>query len=272
MKAFRKRIGSSFSQAELDSIYEEGAKRYRDNLPPGHKDAGKDLSENEPKVYQVEDKSYRRAFGDLILWKEILRKVKAEEIQYVALVTNDTKENWLEERRGKVLGVRHELLNEIYFEAKCVKLFHIYDTYNFMQYAKDFLQINVTDRSIAETKELLNLKIMDPESLRPENYQRHTLLFGGAEPDFGEEQIGAVRFYFGQHNSVEIAHHALREMLHRHKDVMTEVAVDVDDAGFYAETAFTVPMPARAIERLSRTLRQRGLSPSTYVIEPWSES
>lgn len=105
---FKEKIGEGFSKKELDEIYKLGEKRYQNNIPPGYKDKAKQGS------YKVEDREFVRKYGDLILWKEILRKAKSEDISHVVLVTGDVKEDWWLEKRGKKLGPRKELLNEIY--------------------------------------------------------------------------------------------------------------------------------------------------------------
>jgi len=269
LKAFRKRIGTSFAKKDLDNIYKEGDVRYKENVPPGYKDVEKEGGQ--PAAYQFEDKSFRRKYGDLVLWKEILRKSKEEKLEYVVLVTNDAKEGWLKKERGKTLGVRHELLNEIYFEASCVKLFHIYDTTNFMRYAKDFLKINVPDKSIEETKSLSAQRHYENDRLRSGNFNRHTILFGDAKPDFDDSLIGALRFYFTQDNSEEMAYKALEYMFPHYSKFMTEVAVVPDDEGHHLEMAFTTPVAAFSIHNLDKKLRSQGIRSEMYVTEPWSD-
>jgi signal transduction histidine kinase len=104
-----------------------------------------------------EDKEYVRKFGDLILWKEIIEKSNSDNLKYVVLVTGDVKEDWWFEKRGKKLGPRIELLNEIYSEVLSLDTFYMYDTSSFLQYAKKELEINVKESSISETKQLIEL-------------------------------------------------------------------------------------------------------------------
>jgi hypothetical protein len=146
---FEGKIGNSFTTEELDIIYKEGEARYRDNIPPGYKDSDK------KGYYLFENKKIVRKFGDLLVWKEIIKKAKEDGLEYIILVTGDIKEDWWHEIRGRKLGARKELLNEIYFEAPSMKVFNIYDTSNFMQNAKKNLKISVKEQSITETKDLL---------------------------------------------------------------------------------------------------------------------
>lgn len=148
-KLFESKIGSGFQKDKLEEIYKEGEIRYKDNIPPGYKDRDK------KGFYLFEDKKFIRKFGDLIVWKEIIEKVNTDQLEYIVLITGDTKEDWWQEKRGKKLGARYELLNEIYFNCNSLKLFHMYDTSGFMQYSKKYLKINIKDQSIKETKDFI---------------------------------------------------------------------------------------------------------------------
>jgi hypothetical protein len=149
LNIFDGKIGEGFSKKELDEIYKLGEKRYENSIPPGYKDKTKQGS------YTVEDREFVRKYGDLILWKEILRKASSEDISHVVLVTGDVKEDWWLEKRGKKLGPRKELLNEIYSEAPNLKTFYLYDTSSFLRYAKSELRLDISDTSINQAKDLI---------------------------------------------------------------------------------------------------------------------
>ncbi|EOA06431.1 putative signal transduction histidine kinase [Herbaspirillum frisingense GSF30] len=149
LEIFTEKVGEGFSKKELDEIYKSGERRYENNVPPGYKDKSKHGS------YEVGDRELVRKFGDLILWKEIIRKVKIDQVATVVLVTGDIKEDWWLEKRGKKLGPRKELLNEIYTEAPCVQTFYMYDTASFLKHAKSRLNANVRDSSISQAKDLI---------------------------------------------------------------------------------------------------------------------
>jgi hypothetical protein len=149
LEIFTDKVGEGFSRKELDDIYKSGEKRYENNVPPGYKDKAK------PGYYAVGDRELIRKFGDLVLWKEIIRKAKADQVAAVVLVTGDIKEDWWLEKRGKKLGPRKELLNEIYTDAPCVQTFYMYDTASFLKHAKSRLNANVKDSSISQAKDLI---------------------------------------------------------------------------------------------------------------------
>lgn len=146
---FKAKIGECFSKDELEAIYKEGEIRYKDEVPPGYKDRSK------PGLHLYQDRKILRKFGDLIVWKEIIKKAKEDKIEYIVFVISDSKDDWWQKERGKKIGPRYELLNEIYFSAPELKVFYMYDTSQFMKYSYDFLKIKVDEVSIQETKDII---------------------------------------------------------------------------------------------------------------------
>lgn len=149
IELFNGKIGEGFTKEELEGFYKLGEDRYKNSIPPGYKDKGKTGS------YLVDDREFIRKFGDLILWHEIIRKANSENLKYVVLITGDVKEDWWYEKRGKRLGPRRELLNEIYYKVPSLEFFHMYDTSNFLMRARDAFKINVQESSIKEAKILI---------------------------------------------------------------------------------------------------------------------
>lgn len=147
---FNNKIGESFDKHNLDLIYKDGTKRYESKIPPGFMDIKKEGS------YFFEDKEYVRKFGDLILWKEIIKLSNDKKLKYVVLVTGDVKEDWWEEKRGKKIGARKELLNEIYTQCPELDVFHLYNTSTFLKFAKEEIDKTIKDSSIIEALELIN--------------------------------------------------------------------------------------------------------------------
>lgn len=101
------KIGYPYEEAQLDSIYDEGEKRYKDSLPPN------------PTCGQVSNK--RIHYHNLIVWKQILKKAmekteKSERCQFV-FVTGLITESWYYIVGEKNISTRHELQNEFYYEV-----------------------------------------------------------------------------------------------------------------------------------------------------------
>lgn len=150
LEIFVDKVGVGFDKKRLASIYKDGERRYEAKIPPGYKDSKKEGS------HLHSDKEYVRKYGDLILWNEILEKCESDKVKHLVLVTGDVKEDWWLEKRGKKLGPRLELLNEIYSGCPDLQTFYMYDTSSFLKYAQKELDNKVKDSSIKEAKRLID--------------------------------------------------------------------------------------------------------------------
>lgn len=133
-RLFANRVGEQFDQNVLDQIFEDGAVRYEANIPPGFKDSAKAAPDR---------------YGDLVIWKEILRRA-SEGPSAVIFVTDDRKEDWWRVEQGKTLGPRHELVTE--FNAVTGRRVHFYTPDRFLEYARDMMSATVSERSIVEAR------------------------------------------------------------------------------------------------------------------------
>lgn len=133
-------IGGKFTPKQMEEITKQGKVRYENDVPPGYKDKGKSNNDE---------------FGDLILWKQIIEKAKSDK-KPVLFITDDRKEDWWFLFKGKHLGPRPELVNEIMEEAAAH--FYMYRPYEFLKYAQQHLNRSdkkeVLDevRDVSETK------------------------------------------------------------------------------------------------------------------------
>lgn len=90
--------GNPFMISEIFEIIKEGELRYRNSIPPGYMDCGK--------------KKGTQIYGDLIVWKEVLRYAKDNK-KDIIFVCDDVKEDWyIEDEKEKSFTPRHELLKE----------------------------------------------------------------------------------------------------------------------------------------------------------------
>ncbi len=89
--------GAPYTYAEMLEIVEEGKFRYENTIPPGYKDGENDKK----KGFQI--------YGDLIVWKEILRYA-GEEKKSVLFICDDMKEDLY--RDAKNILPRYELIKE----------------------------------------------------------------------------------------------------------------------------------------------------------------
>ena len=100
-----RQVGPGFSKFEKISIYSEGNIRYKLEYPPGYKDSEKDTG----------NKCDTRKFGDLILWKELLKKAKDKQAP-ILFVTSDVKEDWWSLDSNGNIQTMHQLLSEEFQE------------------------------------------------------------------------------------------------------------------------------------------------------------
>ncbi|EOH72105.1 PIN-like domain-containing protein [Enterococcus malodoratus] len=107
------KIGATPSQNYIDSIENEGIKRYAIEFPPGYMDEG----EKGDEIRKYGEIEYHTKFGDLLIWKDIIGKAKEGGYSKVIFVSDDLKEDWIYETKGEKVGPRAELKKELYDES-----------------------------------------------------------------------------------------------------------------------------------------------------------
>lgn len=132
------KIGTSFTDKEKEEIYSEGEKRYLQNIPPGYSDKKKPVPDR---------------YGDLLVWKEILKKNSNIDIPII-FVTGDNKEDWFLTELGITIGPRPELIEE--FKKVKNNLIYCYPTDKFLHYAKNYLKANINDKILQEVGEFIS--------------------------------------------------------------------------------------------------------------------
>jgi len=151
---FENKIGSGYeAQEDLQKIYEEGALRYQKLIPPGYNDRSKDR--DSVPTFMFRGLVYERKYGDLLIFKQIINKVKSSKIKNVIFVTDDTKDDWWEivQSNGeKLIGPRLELKSELYKEAQAENLI-FYTSENFLKEARTILHVAIDDKSLVDIKE-----------------------------------------------------------------------------------------------------------------------
>ncbi|MEH7154701.1 PIN-like domain-containing protein [Neobacillus drentensis] len=93
------KVSEELNLVELLEVLKEGELRYKYNLPPGYEDA---------KSKEGIDK-----FGDLIMWKQVLKKSPEITEKHIIFVTSDTKPDWFHKNnQNEVIYPRKELISE----------------------------------------------------------------------------------------------------------------------------------------------------------------
>lgn len=141
---FENKVGDEYNAETLKSLFKEGKERFENKIPPGFKDSGKkDDGEQEIKKY-----------GDFIVWKQTMEKSKDSK-QAVILVTDDRKEDWWVRFKGKTVSPRPELIKE--FKDFTSQSFHMYQSDRFLEFAREYLDETINERTIEEIRELRRL-------------------------------------------------------------------------------------------------------------------
>lgn len=93
------KVGEELNLIELIELLKEGELRYKYNLPPGYEDAKSKVGIDQ--------------FGDLIMWKQLLKKSSDINHKYIVFVTSDTKTDWFHKnKQNEIISPRKELLSE----------------------------------------------------------------------------------------------------------------------------------------------------------------
>ncbi len=163
LQLFDGKVGEGFDEEEIKKIIIEGNDRYEKKIPPGYKDAVKKSG--------IMDNN---AYGDLIVWKEILRFSEKEK-KNVICVTHDQKEDWWNIKRGKTVGPRIELRKE--FMEMTQNKFHMYTMDSFISRFEGNKGLKIDQSIIDEVqsiqfsinrKDFINLKNIYLQGISPE--------------------------------------------------------------------------------------------------------
>ncbi len=163
----RERIDSLFgncigdpplNQKELDDFFEEGLKRYKFKIPPGYEDSSKANKTADEFTYA--GLIYKRKFGDLLVWKQIIKHASQKDIKDLIFVTDDSKTDWwwkIDSNGTKTIGARPELSDELIRETS-IERFYMYNTESFLYYSNKQLGSNVDKEAIEEVREISRAK------------------------------------------------------------------------------------------------------------------
>lgn len=141
---FDGKIGRPYEPKELESIFKEGEYRYNQLTHPGYKDAAKLI--NKGNLQQECQK-----FGDLIVWMQVIEYANEHQSDII-FVTDDEKEDWWSEFKGKTIGARPELIKE--FKDRTSRSILMYKSDSFIRHANEYLDENVSDKSVEEMKQV----------------------------------------------------------------------------------------------------------------------
>lgn len=254
---FEGRIGAPLDQAELLALYTEGAQRYEQKIPPGYRDAKK----AEPGRY-----------GDLILWKQLLKHVAAHPRACI-FVTDDDKEDWWRVEQGKTLGPRVELIEE-FWEA-CGHRVHFYSPDRFMFFARERIAAAVSEDSIGEARDV-------SAAARDEDALASLLAFRDEAIEYRQQLMSHFkRIERDRHGETSFASRfGSEELEHQRRFFLSQEAaararadddgIDLGERDFALSQAYVFSRELEQVEAKLRALRaEEGMRPDerTFILD-----
>ena len=151
---FETKVGLAPSdQKKIDELYKLAEVRYKNKIPPGYLDSEK------PELCTDSGVIYKNKFGDFLAWNQLLEHTKTNNISKVIFITNDLKEDWWLkfDASGETFNQpRPELIDEAHYIGG-INDFIMYDSEKFLIYAPDYLEVEVSDSSVQEVKDTIEM-------------------------------------------------------------------------------------------------------------------
>lgn len=153
---FDGKVGAGYSAEKLKEIEKEGKERYSRCIPPGYKDSNK-----------AKDGNINNAYGDLIVWKQILDYAKDKKVDIV-YVTNEKKPDWWNiTKTQKTIGPRVELIRE--FTEITNQRFHMYQMDLFISFVKNQSEVAVDKKVVDEVQAVASNRHSKNQSVISDN-------------------------------------------------------------------------------------------------------
>ncbi|RLD00722.1 MAG: hypothetical protein DRI65_16205 [Chloroflexota bacterium] len=194
---FNEHVGSPpVDQEAIDKIHKDGEYRFNFNIPPGFQD--NDKGNDEIDEFLSGGILYKRKYGDLIVWKQILDHAKSTNTKSLIFVTDDSKEDWwlkVNSDGPKTIGPRPELTDEITIEAG-VDRFYMYNPEGFLKYSKELLHTEVSDDTIKEVRDISvsRSKVKDTQSFMRRSRSAKKAVYNWLTSQFEEVTINRDSF------------------------------------------------------------------------------
>ncbi|MDQ0805458.1 PIN-like domain-containing protein [Priestia megaterium] len=142
-------IGEAYPQQRIKEIQDEGKDRYQHNVPPGFKDK----DDNNKKNYRTYGGiRYQQLYGDLLVWNQMIDKSKNEDNPTpIIFITEEKKADWWEKEGQNIKRPHPHLIQEFFNQTG--ENFYMYRTDNFVKFAKEYLNAEVTDEQVEHVKQ-----------------------------------------------------------------------------------------------------------------------
>ncbi|WP_323842003.1 MULTISPECIES: PIN-like domain-containing protein [unclassified Moraxella] len=145
---FDGKIGSRPTKQEaINGLEKEAERRFKLKIAPGFGDSSKD------EVSFDKGLQYQKRYSDYIIWQQILEQAKNIESKNLIFVTGDSKKgDWfltIEAKGEKAIQPKPEILDEA-LNVGGLDNFLMYDTEDFITYAGQYLNLNISQKVIEE--------------------------------------------------------------------------------------------------------------------------
>ncbi|WP_163061159.1 PIN-like domain-containing protein [Bacillus cereus] len=155
-------IGESYNQTKINEIEKEGKERYKHEVPPGWKDKNEKQKLNFRTYGGIR---YQQLYGDLIVWNQMIDKVKNEEenTKPIIFITEEKKVDWWEkDESDNIKRPQPHLIQE--FLEKTKQKFYMYRIDTFVKYAKEYLGADVSDEQMQNlTTQVENIRKVEEQ-------------------------------------------------------------------------------------------------------------
>lgn len=267
-RLFSGKIGTGpKSQDEIEELFKEAENRYKNAIPPGFEDSKKD--DKNPDEFTYGGITYKRKYGDLIVWKQLIRHASSESIKDIIFITDDSKSDWwwlIDSNGRKNVGVRPELTDELSRVAG-VERFYAYSTEGFLNYANEQLGAEVTEEAIEEVREITvsrNRIVSDHRNFRQLALSAEKAVNQWLEssfPDLEENQRGFPDFV-GYQDKQKYGFEVVlirdpRMMMHRLRDMVHRAYYMLNEEGFYEIALIFVVLDESQISEIMRFVKRR---------------
>lgn len=156
---FEGRVGSApKDQAGLDALNRSAEGRYAIQIPPGYMDDVKDRKG--PDEHVSGGITYKRKYGDFVVWSQLLEHAKENEIKTLVFVTDDAKVDWwwvVDMDGPKTLGPRPELVEEAK-RVGGIDAFHMFRPEGFLAHSEEALKTGVSKEALDEVRDLSRIR------------------------------------------------------------------------------------------------------------------
>ncbi len=168
-KLLDENIGAEPTDAELSTLVVDGEKRVKSETPPGYGDYDKKKKDNPHNPYAP--------IGDYIIWDAMKKKAAADKKPVIFICDDEEKGDWILKQSGQTIGPFPALLKE--FKTETGQEFHIYNSFQFMNYYQEQPGEVVDEAVLQELKEFTTPPVklaMDPTDLFTMMEEPHFLI------------------------------------------------------------------------------------------------